>query len=191
MHDAGQGDRPQRSVAPYWMRRPTALEEAHYDRLLKHAMDRRAMAEAATQERSRQLFGECLLTLVQLGVREGQARAMLGKWRKQAQNDALLIAIIRGAGRSSVPDPISYVTAAIQGQARRASQVETVRAGTWQLLGWERPRTVRQGGEQSCWRGTLRGQVWRDQFGKIVVLPAKAGVQIPSANEDPGFEGDY
>ena len=137
------------------------------------------------------LFGECLLILTRLGVREGQARAMLGKWRKQAQDDAMLIEIIRGAGRAAVPDPIAYVTAAIQGQGQRTSKVATIQAGAWQLLGWEQPGAVSSGPSLSYWRGDLRGQVWRDQFGKLVVLPAKQRVTIPTLDEDPGFEGEY
>lgn len=168
-----------------WNQTPTALEAAHYDALLKQGNDAEARRQEASQALSRSIFGECLLGLTQLGVSEAKARPMLGKWRGKAKNDELLIRVIKQAIRISSPDPISYITRALAGAGDRQAGVDARAKGSWELLGWEKPRMTAKG---PTWRGPERGQVWRDPFGAIKVLPAKEGTSIPGLDLDPGVE---
>src|SRR3546814_1045529 len=63
-----------------WDRQPTAYELAHYNAVLKREANR-------ASERARAIFGTCLLQLTQLGMKQAQARSMLGKWRSKAGDD--------------------------------------------------------------------------------------------------------
>ena len=170
---------------PLWELRPTALECAHYDRLLRLAQNKAAQRDAETQERVRKLFGECLLTLCKLGVREAQARSLIGKWRKALGNDHHLAQLIQAADRNNVPDPVSYITAAIRKLTHKTNAVEAISQGKWTLLGWEEPRITSRGIQ---WKGDQRGQVWRDPFGKLTILPADAGTDIPDHEVEPGID---
>ena len=161
-----------------WDRQPTALEIAHYNSLLLKTAN-----EAS--ERARKIFGECLLKLTQLGMREGQARSMLGKWRGQAKDDARLISVITKAHEMATPDPVSYVTKALKGSQEREAKTVALQKSSWTLLGWEPPRFTAQGVK---YKTGVRGQVWRDPFGKETVLPPKPGVAPPSHEQDPGYQ---
>lgn len=160
-----------------WDRDPTALEAAHYDALL-------AKKTSDAAERSRKLFGDCLLKLTKMKVPEKQARSMLGKWRGQAKDDARLIAIVEKAFEIAAPDPISYITKAVKGSADRSAKTTALQKNSWTQLGWEPPKNGPNG---PTYKGSVRGQVWRDPFGKVSVLPAKPGVTPPTADEDPGY----
>ena len=168
-----------------WERQPTALEAAHFNDLLKRTKDREARRAAAEVERKKVIFGECLLKLVKLGMPEGKARAMLGKWRGQVADDARLIDIIEQAHRIGTPDPISYVTKAIVASVQRVASVQDMKNNSWVLLGWEQPRKNVKGAR---WRGSVRAQVWRDSFGKTQLLPPPDGTVPPTLDEDPGVE---
>lgn len=166
-----------------WDRVPTALEAAHYDDLLRRSASAEAQRKAAESERARVIFGECLLKLVKLGMPEGKARSMLGKWRGQAKDDQLLVRVINHAASTGTPDPISYITKAIKGAASRVATVETRAKGKWELIGWEKPRMLASGPK---FRGPIRGQVWRDPFGKMKILPAEEGTVPPGLEDEPG-----
>ena len=166
-------------------RTPTALEAAHYNALLQRETDAKARQVEAAQIVARTIFGECLLGLTKLGMKEGQARGMLGKWRGKAQDDQLLIRIVRQAINISTPDPIGYVTRALAGAGSRQASAVTREKGKWELIGWEKPRMTAKG---AMWKHGTRGQVWRDPFGVLKVLPAKEGAAIPGLDEDPGVE---
>ncbi len=170
-----------------WDRVPTALEAAHYDDLLRRSADAEARRRAEESERARVIFGECLLKLVKLGLVEGKARSMLGKWRGQAKDDQLLIRIINHASSTATPDPISYITKALKGAATRVATVETRAKGKWELIGWEKPRMLPSGPK---YRGSIRGQVWRDPFGKMKILPPEGGTVPPGLEDEPGVELD-
>jgi hypothetical protein len=168
-----------------WDREPTALEAAHYDDLLKRQTTRQERMKAEHAERTREIFGECLLRLVKLGMREQHARSMLGKWRSQAKDDALLVRTVKHASEIGTPDPLSYVTKAIAAQTERKTNVETMTKGQWTALGWEAPRMTPRGPE---WRNGTRGRVWRDPYGKMKVLPPEEGTVVPGLADEPGIE---
>lgn len=168
-----------------WDATPTALEAARYTDALRRAADADARRRAAESEAARIVFGECLLKLTQLGVPEKQARAMLGKWRGKAKDDALLKRIVDHAHATGTPEPISYVTKAIDKALARSAGVQDVMKGRWQELGWEAPRRTASG---MRYRGAVRGKVWRDPFGKLKVLPAEEGTVPPTLEEEPGVE---
>lgn len=161
-----------------WARQPTALEIAHYNEVLT----KRSNAES---ERSRKIFGDCLLKLIQLGMREQQARAMLGKWRGQAKDDQRLIDVVTKAHEISTPDPVSYVTKALKKSQERVSKTKALQKSSWTLLGWEAPKRTREGFK---YKHGVRGQVWLDPFGKETILPPKAGVTPPTEAEDTGYQ---
>jgi hypothetical protein len=168
-----------------WDSTPTALEAARYTEALRQAADADARRKAVESEAARIVFGECLLKLTQLNVPEKQARAMLGKWRGKAKDDALLKRIIDHAHKTAVPEAISYVTKAIDKALARTSEVQDVMKGRWQELGWEAPRMTASGPR---FRATVRGKVWRDPFGKLKVLPAEEGTVPPTLDDEPGVE---
>lgn len=168
-----------------WDRVPTALEAAHYDMLLRQAQSRDERMKAAEAERARRIFGDCLLKLIGLGMDETKARSMLGKWRGQAKDDERLVRVVTQAHEIGTPDPISYVTKALAAATQRAAKSVTRAKATWERLGWEKPRLTTKGPK---WRGALRGEVWRDPFGKIKVLPPAEGTVPPGIEEDPGVE---
>lgn len=161
-----------------WEREPTALEIAHYNAVMTKAAN-------DASERARKIFGECLLKLIQLGMKEANARSMLGKWRGQAKDDALLIRVIDKAHEIGTPDPVSYVTKAIKGSKERAGKTAALQKSTWTLLGWEPARITPSGPK---YKGPVRGQVWRDPFGKETVLPPSQGATPPTHEQDPGYQ---
>lgn len=168
-----------------WERMPTALESARYDEARRCAEDREARRKAEEAEAARVVFGDCLMRLTALGMKETKARPMLGKWRSQAKDDALLVRIVQQAHRIGTPDPISYVTKAIIASKERMGASEKRMTGGWSLLGWEAP--VRRRPEVR-WRQRERGQVWLDPYGRKVVMQPKSGVVAPSFEDDPGIE---
>jgi hypothetical protein len=163
-----------------WDREPTALEAAHYNAMLDRA------AQQAS-ERARAIFGTCLLQLTKLGMKEGHARSMLGKWRGAAKDDALLIRTVKAAYDNGTPDPVSYITKAIAAAKQRSSRITNLQRSEWTLIGWEAPKLV---AGQPRFKNGARGQVWRDPFGKMTVLPAADNVTPPSLDEDPGYQMD-
>lgn len=160
-----------------WDRQPTALEMAHYDAIMTREQNR-------ASERARAIFGTCLLQLKQLGMKEAQARSMLGKWRAKAKDDEQLIRVVKSAHDKAVPDPVSYITRAIAGAVERSNKTDALQKSEWQLLGWESPKII---AGKARFKGQVRGQVWRDPFGKISILPAPDGVEPPTTDEDPGI----
>ena len=168
-----------------WEKQPTALEAARYSEALKLQADGEARRKAAAAEGAKMLFGKCLMQLVSLGVRENQARAMLGKWRSKAKDDDLLTRIIDHAHQKGTPDPVGYVTKAIEKVNARTDTTNKMMKGEWELLGWEAPRRTASGLK---WFGPERGQVWRDPYGKNKVLPAPDGIVPPSLDVDAGIE---
>ena len=164
----------------FWDRQPTALEAAFYNAQLQRQ-------EHEASERARKIFGECLFQLTQLGMREDRARSMLGKWRRQAGDDARLIEIIRTAYNNGTPDPVSYVTKALAGARQRSEKIEGLQKSQWTLLGWEKPTPSPTG---LRFKGQTRGQVWRDPFGKTTILPAPDNITPPNLDEDPGIPLD-
>jgi hypothetical protein len=166
------------------MRSPTALEAAHYNDVLRRSVDAEARRKEVEAERARIIFGDCLLKMTKLGVPETKARTMLGKWRGQAKDDALLARVVEQAYATTSPDPISYVTKALVGATTRVAKVESRTKAKWELLGWEKPRMTAKGVK---WRGAERGQVWRDPFGKMKIIAAAEGSTPPSIEQDPGI----
>lgn len=162
----------------FWERQPTALEVAHYNAVLTRTAN-------DASERARKIFGDCLLKLLHLGMKETNARSMLGRWRSQAKDDALLIRVIEAAHKMGTPDPVSYVTKAIKAAKSRGAQTVALQKSSWTLLGWEAPRA---GSTEPTFKGAVRGQVWRDPFGKETVLPPKEGTVPPTIDEDPGYQ---
>lgn len=160
-----------------WDRAPTALEIAHYNAMLNRKVD-------AASEKARAIFGECLRKLIQLGMKQAQARSMLGKWRSQAADDDMLIRVINIAHSTSATDPVSYVTKAIAGAKQRTDKTAALQKSEWTLLGWEPPKYV---AGRPRFKGQARGQVWRDPFGKISILPAPDDVVPPTLDDDPGI----
>lgn len=163
-----------------WDNPPTALEAAHYDALLNRS------AQQAS-ERARAIFGTCLLQLKKLGMKEGHARSMLGKWRRDANDDALLIRLVKTAYDNGTPDPISYIKKAIDGAKQRTDETVSIQKAQWTLLGWEPPKIV---AGKARFKNAKRGQVWRDPFGNISILPADDSLTPPTVDEDPGYQMD-
>lgn len=168
-----------------WDRVPTALEIAHYNSLLERSESAEARAAKAEADRKRIIFGECLLKLVKMGIPEAKGRSMLGKWRGQAKDDALLVRIVAQAHSNGTPDPISYITKALRAAASRAASVSDMSKSKWVLLGWEKPRMTAKGAQ---WRNAVRGQVWRDPFGNVRVLATQEGTVPPTVEDDPGVD---
>lgn len=168
-----------------WNDMPTALEAAHYDEILRRQNIKAERMRKEREARNREIFGDCLLKLTRLGVSEKQGRSMLGKWRGQAKDDALLVRVIAQASEIGAPDPISYVTKALAGTMARKTSVADMQKGKWVDLGWEAPRITPLGPE---WRNGTRGRVWRDPFGNLKVLPVEKGMVVPSLEEEPGIE---
>ncbi len=160
-----------------WSRQPTALEVAHYNAMLKRRADDASL-------RARRIFGDCLHKLTQLGMKEVQARSMLGKWRAEAKDDDLLIRTVGKAHEISSPDPVSYVTKSLKTAKSRATKTTALQKSAWTLLGWEAPTLTPAGPK---YKKGERGEVWRDPFGKEVILPAKSGTTLPSHEEEPGY----
>lgn len=168
-----------------WDLMPTALEAARYSEELRLQADATARRKEKEAESARKIFGECLLKLVKLGMKETKARSMLGKWRAQAKDDALLVRVVEQAHHNGTPDPIGYVTKALDKSSKRAATVEDLTKGKWHLIGWEAPRQTPNGNK---WRESIRGQVWRNPYGKMSILPAPDGTVPPTLEEDPGVE---
>lgn len=169
----------------FWNRAPTALESARYTAKLKAQNDAEARRKEAESERARKIFGECLRQMIELGVKEAKARPLLGKWRGQAKDDALLARIVAHAHANGTPDPVGYVTKAIEKAVTRAASSEDLMKGKWHEIGWEAPRMTPSGPR---WRGEARGRVWRDPYGKLKVLPVEDGTVPPTLEDEPGVE---
>jgi hypothetical protein len=168
-----------------WGSEPTALEAAHYDDLLKRQADREERRRSEQSERAKTIFGECLLRLVKLGMREAHARSMLGKWRGQAKDDEFLVRIVKQAAEIGSPDPVAYVTKALAAQHARVADVTALTKGKWTYVGWEAPRRTPKG---IRWVNGSRGKVWRDPYGKLKVLPPEEGTVVPGLDDEPGIE---
>ena len=167
----------------FWDVQPTALQVARMNEALRLANDRRAREDKNKRDAAAKIFGDCLAKLIDLGVAEKNARSLLGKWRNQLKDDDRLSKLVHHAHSISTPDPVSYMTKAVNGSKKRARNVKAIQKGTWEELGWEAPR---QGPDGPRFFKTVRGKAWRDPFGKIAILPAKEGEQIPTLDEDPG-----
>lgn len=73
-------------------------------------------AAAPPEDPVARLFSDGLTDLMSLGVKEPQARRMLGKWRKDAGDDCgRVLAAIARARERCVSDPIPFVTATLSG----------------------------------------------------------------------------
>lgn len=172
---------------PAWSTPPTALESAHYNRLLQLQTSRSAQRAEEAAAAARRIFGECLHTLVRLGMKESKARTMLGKWRKTAGDDETLIAAINAASRVNSPDPVAYVTAALKERTSSKNKVEARLSHDWSLVGWEAPHKLSKPGSPR-WKYQRRGQVWRDPFGLLTILETPDDTTPPSLAEDPGID---
>lgn len=168
-----------------WDHQPTALEAAHYDDLLRRQNIRAERQRAEREERNRMVFGDCLNKLLKLGVAEKKARSMLGKWRGQAKDDALLVRIISKASEIAAPEPVSYITKALAGSLSRSNDVEKMTKRQWEAIGWEAPRMTPRGPE---WKHGSRGRVWRDPHGRLQILAAEKGTVVPGLDVEPGIE---
>src|SRR3546814_20060255 len=82
-----------------WDRQPTAYELAHYNAVIKREANR-------ASERARAIFGTCLLQLTQLGMKQAQARSMLGKWRSKAGDDDTRIRVVAETHKAGTPAPV-------------------------------------------------------------------------------------
>ena len=167
----------------FWDAKPTALEVARMNEALRISNDRRAREADAKRKAASMIFGECLAKLTDLGVPEKNARSLLGRWRNNLKDDDRLCSLIKHAHSISTPDPVSYMTKAVAGAKSRAKGVKAVQKGEWEEIGWEAPT---QGPDGPRFLKSVRGKAWRDPFGKIAILPAKEGEQIPTLDEDPG-----
>jgi hypothetical protein len=64
--------------------------------------------------------GGCLAYLIANGVAEKQARDMLGKWRRD-HGDAAVIEAVSAAGRESVSEPVGWITKALASRSQGAA----------------------------------------------------------------------
>ncbi len=168
-----------------WEHAPTALEIAHYNDVLKRCNRQEDKLRETESERARRIFGECLLKLTKLGMTEAKARPMLGKWRKAAGDDLKLIAIVNQAAEIATPDPVSYITKALQQNVERKVAAKNQLERKWEVIGWE-PPMIRRG--KKVFRSNKRCQVWRDPHGKMKLLPPAPDIEIPTLAQDPGIE---
>src|SRR3546814_12829054 len=58
---------------------------------------------------------------------------------------------------------------ALAGSQERTEKVAALQKAEWSLLGWEPPKYV---AGKPRFKGAVRGQVWRDPYGKLSILPA-------------------
>lgn len=72
-----------------------------------------AKAEPSGSPTSEIIFGACL-TYLKASVPEKQARSLLGKWRKNHGDDAV-IAAVRTAEKQAVSEPVAYLEASLRG----------------------------------------------------------------------------
>src|SRR3546814_20129263 len=73
---------------------------------------------------------------------------------------------------------------ALAGSQERTEKVAALQKAEWSLLGWEPPKYV---AGKPRFKGAVRGQVWRDPYGKLSILPAADHIIPPSIDEDPGI----
>lgn len=75
--------------------------------------------ENASVDLVKVIFDEGLKVLLGSGHNERQARAIIGKWRKQSDDGAVVMAI-SNAVKQGVTDPVSYIQACLGNAKRRA-----------------------------------------------------------------------
>lgn len=80
---------------------------------------REAEKSAPEMTLSQIIFGRGLDLLIASGVKKDHARSMLGKWRKDHGEDALVAALSR-AQREGAIEPISFIQGCFKFQAKRA-----------------------------------------------------------------------
>ena len=96
-----------------------------------HAEAKASGADAPQQvvDLRKEIFDAGIEVLVAAGKREGNARSIIGKWRKDHGDEATLAAI-RQAQQDKPSEPVSYITACLKawhpsnGLARSAAQIE-------------------------------------------------------------------
>lgn len=97
-------------------------DECRNDATLTHTLS----VAKATDADGVQSVGEILWTrgvayLVRHGVKDKQARSLIGRWRKDHGDDAVMDAF-RLAGRNEVSEPVSFITATLKPKADNADQ---------------------------------------------------------------------
>jgi hypothetical protein len=136
-------DRPSASRFPD-PREPSRASDAG-SRIEEGTRESDSDAEASAADAARQVgdlkmatFDAGVKILVDAGKRESAARAMIGKWRKEHSDEAVLAAI-RQAERHTVSEPVSFIAACLKvdhpsdGPPRPADQVvaEFEAKGAW------------------------------------------------------------
>lgn len=146
-----------------------------------------ALAHATTPDPDKlKTFIISLRILTSLGIRERNARALLGRWRRDHGDRAVHDAV--EAARARVPaDPAAWITACLTGAADRKLATDKLHKARYTLVGWERPVRTSRG---PTFRHGRRGQVWRDPFGALTVLPCPDHIDPPSLAEEPGLAPD-
>lgn len=76
------------------------------------------------------LWGEGLKILLRLGVKERQARTIIGKWRK-AHGDGDTLKALLAAGKAEASDPIPYVERVLRGDSRNRPVSDEEHAAAW------------------------------------------------------------
>ena len=73
------------------------------------------------------IFDKGLSYLVRNGMAEGQARSMLGKWRK-AHGEEKLLEALRRSQQVGASDPLTFVTGCLKGQGEKATASDHIMA---------------------------------------------------------------
>lgn len=76
-----------------------------------------------------QLFGPCLDWLASRTGRPANARALIGRWLKDAGSEGVLLTIFAQAQREAPIEPVAWIAAAIAARQRRSSKLATAFAG--------------------------------------------------------------
>lgn len=116
-------------------------EDANQNQNQSSAVEAKASTGAkAPADPAAIVFGQGLELLKAGGVREGNARSMLGKWRRD-YGDASLIAALGNAQRAGALDPVAFIEKALRASSqivRGAPKLATVGGikGEWTAMGF-------------------------------------------------------
>ena len=87
--------------------------------------------KSASIDPAKAVFDGGVKLLVEAGVKAGQARGIVGKWRKD-YTDAEIIAALGAAQREGAVDPVAYIQKALAGpRARQTDAEKAERAWLW------------------------------------------------------------
>lgn len=89
------------------------------------AADAAKSSPVSADDIAKALFDSGIAVLARIGVREPQARSIVGKWRKQYRDSEVLAVLAQAQRRTDLSEPLEWITTALRNERQRSTGAQT------------------------------------------------------------------